>query len=79
MGLQANRASIAFQQPVNPSEVPNYYNVVKEPMGKKKNMSPISVSSICTFFFRFVHSGEESEQRRLQKTVRIYRRRHENL
>ena len=23
-----------FKEPVNPSEVPNYYNVVKVPMGK---------------------------------------------
>ena len=31
---QANRSSIPFQNPVNPEEVPNYYKVIKEPMGK---------------------------------------------
>lgn len=31
---QANRSSIPFQQPVDPNEVPNYYKVIKEPMGK---------------------------------------------
>merc|ERR1712158_174646 len=30
--LWANRSSIPFHHPVNTSDVPNYYEVVKEPM-----------------------------------------------
>ena len=33
--LQANRNSWPFKQPVDPGDVPNYYKVVKEPMGKQ--------------------------------------------
>ena len=32
--FQGNRYAAPFKEPVNPSEVPNYYNVVKVPMGK---------------------------------------------
>ncbi len=32
--FQAQRSSAAFQHPVDPKEVPNYYKVIKEPMGK---------------------------------------------
>ena len=35
--FQANRSSIPFHHPVNTSDVPNYYEVVKEPMGKFKD------------------------------------------
>ena len=33
--FQANRNSWPFKQPVDPADVPNYYKVVKEPMGKQ--------------------------------------------
>ena len=33
--FQANRNSWPFKQPVDPGDVPNYYKVVKEPMGKQ--------------------------------------------
>lgn len=32
--LQAHTLSFAFLKPVNADEVPDYYDVIKEPMGK---------------------------------------------
>ena len=32
--FQSNRYAAPFKEPVNPTLVPNYYKVVKEPMGK---------------------------------------------
>lgn len=32
--IYAHRAAKPFMKPVNPAEVPNYYKVIKEPMGK---------------------------------------------
>ena len=48
-GFQANRYAAAFSEPVDSNEVPNYYQVIKVPMGKL----------ILIFLFKQLQMGEE--------------------
>lgn len=53
--FQANRNSWPFKQPVDPADVPNYYKVVKEPMGKQvieiRDLAPIK---LCNYIFKTI-------------------------
>ena len=51
-GFQANRYAAAFSEPVDSNEVPNYYQVIKVPMGKL----------ILIFLFKQLQMGEERFQ-----------------
>lgn len=35
--LQSHKMGWPFLEPVEPSEVPDYYNIIKDPMGKSNN------------------------------------------
>ena len=57
--FQGNRYAAPFKEPVNPSEVPNYYNVVKVPMGKYTGYIYVQYSTYnyikdCTCLFTLV-------------------------
>ena len=58
--FQGNRYAAPFKEPVNPSEVPNYYNVVKVPMGKYTPLTiyngknKLSQLKDCTCLFTLV-------------------------
>ena len=44
--LQAHTLAFAFQKPVNADEVPDYYEVIKEPMGTHTNFFPSHTSRL---------------------------------
>lgn len=53
--LQSNRNSGPFREPVRPRSVPNYYKIVKEPMGKKMGINLDIANQVqkTTFLFPF--------------------------
>lgn len=57
--LSTHTLAWPFQQPVNADEVPDYFEVIKQPMGacvtQKKATHPLS-----SFVYRFQHYGTQA-------------------
>ena len=44
--FQSHKMAWPFVDPVDPAEVPDYYDVIKDPMGKNLGFNPVK-NSIC--------------------------------
>lgn len=65
-------------EPVDPNEAPDYYKVIKEPMGTGLRFTPLVV---CFQFvaFRPSESGEQDQRADVQQAQRVHRRHDEDI
>lgn len=89
MSQQSHKMAWPFLEPVDPHDAPDYYRVIKEPMGEnKRRLLPEPEGSkhhavmFCSHFSapsRLLHDGNPSAEATLPQTHRVRGRRDQNL
>lgn len=78
--IQSHKSAWPFIDPVDASEVPDYYNVIKEPMGKfNRNSKFLQLSSLSNSPRRSQIDRAQSHEPRLRLPRRLHQGHDEDL